>query len=168
MGELKKMFRPEFLNRVDDIIVFRPLTKEELRGIVVILTDVLRERLLQNKIHIGFSDAALDELAKAGYDPIFGARPLRRSIQNVIEDKLAEEMLNGRVSEGDSVYVDCVGGEITLARIDGGAPQDPGSDGNNSGEGNNGGNSGKGSNGSNGNNGAPAPKKTSRTRKKQP
>jgi len=116
MAELKKAFRPEFLNRVDDIIVFRPLTKEELRGIVDILVGTLKERLLNNKIAISFSDAALDELTKAGFDSVYGARPLRRSIQNTIEDKLAEEMLNGRVSEGDSVFVDYNGSEITVAK----------------------------------------------------
>lgn len=116
MGELKKTFRPEFLNRVDDIIVFRPLTKEEIRGIVIIFTDILKQRLEQNKIKIEFSDAALDELARAGYDPVFGARPLRRSIQNTIEDTLAGEMLSGRVAEGDSVYIDFQGGEITLTK----------------------------------------------------
>ena len=117
MGELKKTFRPEFINRVDDIIVFRPLTKEELRGIVQILTDVLAERLRQNKIEISFTGAALDELAKAGYDPLFGARPLRRSIQNAIEDKLADEMLNGRIKEGDSVSVDYGGDGIIITPI---------------------------------------------------
>ena len=114
IGELKKTFRPEFLNRVDDIIVFRPLTKEEIRGIVKIMTDVLTERLKQNNIIIEFREAALDELAKAGYDPIFGARPLRRSIQNTIEDKLADEMLNGRIKDGDLVCVDLVDGEIKV------------------------------------------------------
>jgi len=117
MGELKKTFRPEFLNRVDDIIVFRPLTKEELRGIVLILTDVLKERLKQNRIDISFTEAALEELAKAGYDPIFGARPLRRSIQNTIEDKLADEMLKGRITDGNSVVVDCADGVIAISPV---------------------------------------------------
>ncbi|MDR3121693.1 MAG: ATP-dependent Clp protease ATP-binding subunit, partial [Clostridiales bacterium] len=114
MGELKKAFRPEFLNRVDDVIVFRPLTQDELRRIVILMTGVLKERLAQNKIGIGISGAALDELARAGFDPVFGARPLRRSIQNVIEDKLAGEMLEGRVKEGDGVYIDFVDGAFTL------------------------------------------------------
>jgi len=114
MGELKKAFRPEFLNRVDDIIVFRPLTKDEISGIVRILTDALAERLKANKINIDFSQGALDELARAGYDPVFGARPLRRSIQNVIEDRLADEMLRGKIKEGDSVHIDFANGEYSL------------------------------------------------------
>jgi ATP-dependent Clp protease ATP-binding subunit ClpC len=114
MGELKKTFKPEFLNRVDDIIVFRPLTKTELLGIVGIMTDALKERLQQNKVTISFSDEAINELARAGYDPIFGARPLRRSIQNMVEDKLADEMLQGRVKEGDSVHIDFADGEYKL------------------------------------------------------
>ncbi|MDR1440637.1 MAG: ATP-dependent Clp protease ATP-binding subunit [Clostridiales bacterium] len=116
MGELKKAFRPEFLNRVDDVIVFRPHTKDELRQIAKMMTEVLRERLSQNRIGIEVTDAAIDELAKQGYDPVFGARPLRRTIQSVIEDKLADEMLGGRVKEGDSVTIDFAGGEFVLVQ----------------------------------------------------
>ncbi|MDR1061315.1 MAG: ATP-dependent Clp protease ATP-binding subunit [Clostridiales bacterium] len=122
MGELKKAFRPEFLNRVDDVIVFRPHTKDELRQIALMMTNVLKERLRQNKISIEVTDAAIDELARQGYDPVFGARPLRRTIQNVIEDKLAEEMLGGRVKEGDSVSIDFAGGDFVLAPDKGAAP----------------------------------------------
>ena len=115
MGELKKTFRPEFLNRVDDVIVFRPLSKIELRKIVILMTDILSERLKQNGISIMVEENALDELAKAGFDPVFGARPLRRTIQNVIEDRLAEEMLEDRIKKGDAVKIDFVNGEYQLS-----------------------------------------------------
>lgn len=105
-GELKKSFRPEFLNRVDDIIVFHPLDEENIKSIVGIMLDVLVKRLGQNSIHLEVSDDAKGYLAKKGFDPVFGARPLRRSIQSLIEDKLAENMLEGTVKAGDSVRVE--------------------------------------------------------------
>ena len=118
MSELKKAFRPEFLNRVDDIIVFRPLSKEEIRKIVELMTGVLRERLKQSKISVEISEAALDELAKEGFDPLFGARPLRRAIQTAIEDALTDEMLEGRIKEGDNVKVDFTDGAYVIIPID--------------------------------------------------
>ncbi len=105
MGELKKSFRPEFLNRVDDIIVFHPLDEENIRSIVGIMLQVLVKRLAQNDIKLEVSDEAKAHLAKKGYDPVFGARPLRRSIQSMVEDQLAEKMLDGSVKPGDSVSV---------------------------------------------------------------
>ncbi len=106
MGELKKTFRPEFLNRVDDIIVFHPLNEENIRSIVGIMLEVLMKRLGQNSITLEISDEAKGFLARKGFDPTFGARPLRRSIQSMIEDKLAEEMLEGKVKAGDIVSVE--------------------------------------------------------------
>jgi len=108
MGELKKSFRPEFLNRVDDIIVFHPLDEENIRNIVGIMLQVLIKRLAQNGITLEVSDEAKSHLAKKGYDPVFGARPLRRSIQSMVEDQLAEKMLDGSVKPGDSVKVELV------------------------------------------------------------
>ncbi len=105
MGELKKTFRPEFLNRVDDIIVFHPLDEENIKKIVGIMLEVLVKRLAQNGITLQVSDEAKAYLAKKGFDPVFGARPLRRSIQSMIEDKLAEQMLEGSVKTGDTVKV---------------------------------------------------------------
>lgn len=105
MGELKKTFRPEFLNRVDDIIVFHPLDEENIKNIVGIMTDILVKRLGQNSIQMEVTDEAKSFIAKKGYDPVFGARPLRRAIQSMIEDKLAEKMLEGGVKEGDAVRV---------------------------------------------------------------
>ena len=108
MGELKKTFRPEFLNRVDDIIVFHPLDEENIRSIVGIMLEVLVKRLAQNSIVLEASEEVKAYLAKKGFDPVFGARPLRRSIQSLIEDKLAENMLEGSVKPGDTVKVELV------------------------------------------------------------
>lgn len=114
MGELKKMFRPEFLNRIDDIIVFHPLTEENIREIVKLMIDILVKRLKANEINMQVSDEVLSLIAKKGYDPVFGARPLRRAIQSMIEDKLAEEMLEGKVKSGDSVIIDLDGENIVV------------------------------------------------------
>lgn len=108
MSELKKSFRPEFLNRVDDIIVFHPLDEVNIRNIVGIMLQVLVKRLAQNDIRLEVSDEAKSFLAKKGYDPVFGARPLRRSIQSMVEDQLAEKMLDGSVKAGDLVKVGLV------------------------------------------------------------
>jgi ATP-dependent Clp protease ATP-binding subunit ClpC len=106
MGELKKAFRPEFLNRVDEVIVFHPLDEEHIKKIVGIMIDMLAKRLLQSDINIKVSEEAKDYLARKGYDKTFGARPLRRSIQSMIEDRLAEEMLEGKVKKGDEVVIE--------------------------------------------------------------
>lgn len=106
MDNLKKAFRPEFLNRIDDIVVFHPLTADELKQIVGIMTNDLRKRLADRDLSLEFSDAALSELAKDGYDPEYGARPLRRAIQNKIEDPLADALLSGQYQDGDTIKVD--------------------------------------------------------------
>lgn len=105
MGELKKSFRPEFLNRIDEIIVFHPLEEEHLKQIVGLMIDNLAKRLRQNAISIEVSEDAKALLAKKGFDQLYGARPLRRAIQSMVEDKLAEEMLEGRVKAGDRVFI---------------------------------------------------------------
>jgi ATP-dependent Clp protease ATP-binding subunit ClpC len=112
MGELKKTFRPEFLNRVDEVIVFHPLDENHIKSIVGIMLDVLVKRLSQNAITVTVDDEVVGFLAKKGFDPVFGARPLRRSIQSMIEDKLAEQMLEGRVKTGDRVHVVLSGDQI--------------------------------------------------------
>ncbi len=106
MGELKKMFRPEFLNRIDDIIVFHPLSKENIKEIVRLMLDVLVNRLKANEITMEVSEEAMGHLAQKGFDPVFGARPLRRAIQSMVEDKLAEDMLEGKVKAGDSIKIE--------------------------------------------------------------
>ena len=100
MGELKNVFRPEFLNRVDDIIVFRQLTKENIDEIAKRMLNSLSKRVRELDFEIEFSDEAVAEIGKAGFDPVYGARPLRRAIQQKIEDKLSEEMLEGKFSAG--------------------------------------------------------------------
>lgn len=112
MGELKKTFRPEFLNRVDEVIVFHPLDEEHIKSIVGIMLDILVKRLKQNAISLEVDDEVVGFLAKKGFDPVFGARPLRRSIQSMIEDKLAEHMLEGKVKTGDLVHVALSGDQI--------------------------------------------------------
>ena len=106
MGELKRAFRPEFLNRVDDIVVFHQLTNENIKEIAVKMLDTLANRLMQNGIEAKFSDKCAEEIAKRGFDPVYGARPLRRAIQSDIEDMVAEEMLLGNVKDGDRITVD--------------------------------------------------------------
>lgn len=114
MGELKKTFRPEFLNRIDDIIVFHPLTEENIKEIVKLMLNILIKRLKQNEIDMEVSDEATTYIAKKGFDPIFGARPLRRAIQSMIEDRLAEEMLEGKVKAGDRIRIDLDGENIVV------------------------------------------------------
>ena len=125
-AELKKLFRPEFLNRVDEIVVFKSLTDEQLRGIVDLMVVDLRRRLFGQGMSIELTDAARDLVAREGTDPIYGARPLRRAIQTLIEDPLAEELLMGKWSAGDIILVDAVDDKLTFARGEGEvvAPED--------------------------------------------
>ena len=101
-----KKFRPEFINRIDDVVVFRSLGREQIRRITDIQLGELRERLAEREIAIELSDAALDRLAEAGFDPVYGARPLKRAIQHQVENPLAQEILSGRFSPGDTIRVD--------------------------------------------------------------
>ncbi len=106
MEELKKRFRPEFLNRIDEIIIFHPLSEEEIKKIVDLLISKLNKRLEERGIKVKLTEAAKSELAKRGYVPEFGARPLRRTIQREIETPLSVKILEGSVKEGDTVVVD--------------------------------------------------------------
>ncbi len=106
LAELKRMFKPEFLNRVDKIIVFHPLTRVDLRQIVDIQMSRLDKRLEDQHLTLDVSDAARDRLAEEGYEPEFGARPLRRAIVNLIEDPLSEKLLAGEVTAGDRITID--------------------------------------------------------------
>ncbi len=122
MGELKKLFRPEFLNRVDEIVVFKSLTNEQLRGIVELMVAELRDRMVAQGMSIELTDAARDLVAKEGADPIYGARPLRRAIQTLIEDPLSEELLQGGWKAGDIVLVDAQDGKLTFTKTAGQIP----------------------------------------------
>lgn len=106
MDELKKAFRPEFLNRVDDILVFHQLTQEDIREIARRMLGSLDKRLGDLGMSCRISDAAIAEVARSGFDPVYGARPLRRAIQSQIEDPLAEQMLEGRFQAGDTIQID--------------------------------------------------------------
>jgi ATP-dependent Clp protease ATP-binding subunit ClpC len=103
---LRESFRPEFLNRIDEVIIFEPLTPVELRQIVDLMTSDLRERLAERGISLELTEAARSALAEEGYDPSFGARPLRRVIQRQVENPLSRRVLAGEFSEGDTVVVD--------------------------------------------------------------
>jgi len=105
-------FRPEFLNRIDETVVFHPLGREHLRSIVDIQLVNVRRRLADRKIELEVSDAAKDALAEAGFDPIYGARPLRRTIQRMVLDPLAQRVLSGEFHEGDLIRVDWSGSEL--------------------------------------------------------
>ena len=106
MGELRNVFRPEFLNRVDDIIVFNKLTQDEIKQIAKKMLNTLAKRLENMDIKITFTDAAVSAIADKGFDDNYGARPLRRAIQSEIEDTLSEYMLDGRIKENFSVECD--------------------------------------------------------------
>jgi ATP-dependent Clp protease ATP-binding subunit ClpC len=106
MGEVRKMFRPEFLNRIDDIIVFHELTEEHLKCIIDILVKDLEKRLAERQLKICISDEAKAWLVKKGYDPVYGARPLRRAIEQSLENPLASKMLTGEFKAGDTIKVD--------------------------------------------------------------
>ncbi|SHF17332.1 ATP-dependent Clp protease ATP-binding subunit ClpC [Atopostipes suicloacalis DSM 15692] len=112
--EMKQHFRPEFLNRIDEAIVFHALEKEQLREIVRLLTNDLIKQLAEQEIDLRITPAALDILADEGYDPEYGARPLRRAIQTNVEDMLSDELISGRVKAGDKITVGGSQGEITL------------------------------------------------------
>ncbi|WP_142506136.1 ATP-dependent Clp protease ATP-binding subunit [Melghirimyces algeriensis] len=118
MEELKKTFRPEFLNRIDDVIVFHSLKEEHLQQIVTLMSDQLRRRLQEQEIDFTLTDQAANYLAKAGFDPTYGARPLRRAIQKHIEDRLSEELLKGNIKHGDTVKIDEKDGELLVQRME--------------------------------------------------
>jgi len=109
-------FRPEFINRIDDSVVFKPLGKDEIRNIASIQLSQLNKRLNNNDLTIEFSEAALDLLGEEGFDPVFGARPLKRAIQSEIENPLAQLILSGEFASGDAIYVDVVDGEIVFTK----------------------------------------------------
>lgn len=113
LDELKKSFRPEFLNRLDESIVFHSLEKEHIAEIVTLMADDLRKRLKEQGVDFELTEAGKDFLAEKGFDPAYGARPLRRAIQKYIEDRLSEELLQGNISKGDALIIDA--GEDDLA-----------------------------------------------------
>ena len=110
-------FRPEFVNRIDDVVVFHPLERDHIRQITGIQVDILAKRLKSNGIEIQVSDKALDVLGEAGFDPVYGARPLRRVIQTQLENQLAKEILSGAFAAGDTIKIDIREGAISFTEI---------------------------------------------------
>ncbi|UCB42025.1 MAG: AAA family ATPase [Dehalococcoidales bacterium] len=114
MNEVRKTFRPEFLNRLDEIIVFHELTEEQLRQIVELMVKDLQQRLVERKLDLELTDEAKSWLAKAGYDPQYGARPLRRAIERYVENPLSSKVLGGEFKDGDTVMVDLQDEQLTF------------------------------------------------------
>jgi len=114
LGELKKTFRPEFLNRITSVIVFHSLSKDQIRQIVDLMLGIVTKSLAEKSIGLEITDAAKDFLGEKGYDPTFGARPLRRVIQTEVEDKLSEALLRGEFSSGDTLKIDYDGEKIVI------------------------------------------------------
>jgi ATP-dependent Clp protease ATP-binding subunit ClpC len=117
LGEVKKTFRPEFINRIDGTVVFHSLTKEHIRKIVDLMLATVAQQLKEKGIGLEVTDAAKDLLGEKGYDQTFGARPLRRIIQTMVEDRLSEEVLRGMFQPGDTIKIDCEGDEIKVLPI---------------------------------------------------
>lgn len=117
MEVMRSSFRPEFLNRIDEIIIFHALQKHQLRHIVYLQTKRLEQRLAERKMSLKLSDAALDFLAEVGYDPVFGARPLKRAIQRELETQIAKGILRSEFRDGDTIYVDVENERLAFKRL---------------------------------------------------
>jgi ATP-dependent Clp protease ATP-binding subunit ClpB len=116
LQELRATLRPEFLNRIDEIVIFRPLGREDIARIVDIQLGHLRRRLAERRIELEVTEAARALLAREGYDPAFGARPLKRTIQRLVQDPLALKLLEREFAEGDTVLVDAEGDRLVFSR----------------------------------------------------
>jgi len=116
MGELRRAFRPEFLNRLDEIIMFKPLTKENLSGIIDILMEGLKKRLADKTLRLEVTDAAKSLIIERGFDPIYGARPLKRYLQSAAETLIAKEILRGDLAAGSTLVLDAENGELSCRK----------------------------------------------------
>jgi len=123
LDALRRQFRPEFLNRVDEVVVFRALTEAELGRIVEIQLEGLRKRLTERRITLEVTETARAWLARVGYDPVFGARPLKRAIQREVETPVARLIVAGKVRDGDTVRVDVAGDALRVEAV-AGAPRE--------------------------------------------
>jgi ATP-dependent Clp protease ATP-binding subunit ClpB len=115
--ELRARFRPEFLNRIDEIVQFQELTREQIAEIVEHQLERVRERLAERSIGLELTDAAKEALVDAGWDPAYGARPLKRAIQRLVENPLALRLLEGDFGDGDTIRVDAHDGELVFERL---------------------------------------------------
>jgi ATP-dependent Clp protease ATP-binding subunit ClpB len=116
MAEVKTHFRPEFVNRIDEVVVFHALGEEHIKSIARIQLSILRNRLAKLEFDLEVTDAALTELAKAGFDPVYGARPLKRAIQSELENPLAKAILEGRFAPKDRIRADYRGGRVVFEK----------------------------------------------------
>ena len=112
MNDLKSHFRPEFLNRLDEIIMFRPLTKENIRAIIDLLAADVNRRLVEKELRIELTEEAKDLIVEGGYDPMYGARPLKRYLQKNVETLAARLILAGNVGRGDTILIDAADGKL--------------------------------------------------------
>merc|ERR1712178_223189 len=112
--ELKSFFRPEFLNRIDEIVVFRKLTKIDIKKIAKIMLEGLKQRLLSKAYHLLLSEDLIDQIIEEGFNPIYGARPLRRVIRNRLEDSLAAEILDKNIESGSTIWIDYKDGKYNI------------------------------------------------------
>jgi ATP-dependent Clp protease ATP-binding subunit ClpB len=117
MEAMRTSFRPEFLNRIDEVIIFHPLQRHQLRQIVQLQVKRLEQRLADRKMSLKLSDSALDFLAEVGYDPVFGARPLKRAIQRELETQIAKALLRGEFGDGDTIFVDVENERLSFKRL---------------------------------------------------
>jgi ATP-dependent Clp protease ATP-binding subunit ClpC len=116
LEEVKRTFRPEFLNRLDEIVVFHQLTKDQIKVIIDILMRDMRKRLKEKNLELSLSDKAQDFLVEEGFNPVYGARPLKRALQKYVEDPLSEELLRGRFRDGDVINVEVKNKTLVFAR----------------------------------------------------
>jgi ATP-dependent Clp protease ATP-binding subunit ClpB len=114
MGELRSHFRPEFLNRVDDVVLFKPLVLEEIKRIVLLMVEDIRRRLSDRNICLELSDEAAGFIAEAGFDPVYGARPLKRFLQHEVETRIGREIIAGDVGEGAVIVLDVEDDRLTV------------------------------------------------------
>jgi ATP-dependent Clp protease ATP-binding subunit ClpB len=114
MRELREHFRPEFLNRVDDIVLFKPLTLEEIEQIVDLQIDSVRRRLSERRLTLELTEGARKLIAREGYDPVYGARPLRRFIQREVETRIGRALLSGEIADGATITLDADGDELVV------------------------------------------------------
>ena len=120
MDELRASFRPEFLNRVDEIVLFKPLTLAEIEEIVDLQIEDVRRRLAERRVGLELTEAARGFIARQGYDPVYGARPLRRFIQREVETRIARALIAGEIDDASTVTVDVAGDELQVRWDDGG------------------------------------------------
>jgi ATP-dependent Clp protease ATP-binding subunit ClpB len=109
-------FRPEFINRIDEVVVFHPLAKSQIRGIADIQLALLKKRLAEADLSMALSEAVMDKICEAGFDPVYGARPLKRAIQQLLENPLAQQMLGAKFAPGDIIDVDLDGDQVAFSK----------------------------------------------------